>query len=1388
MIPYALRPPRGLLLAALIPAFLLAHASAQIVISEFMAANGSTLADEDGDFSDWIEIENSGAGSVDLMGYRLTDDPLLPAQWVFPSVDLPAGERLLVFASGKDRAIAGSELHTNFALNRAGEYLALSAPDGTVLTSFDPAFPEQFEDVSYGSGLAGPVTTSDFTPATFSVQDPGQPRSPANNYAEIRGSGFLATARDNLDIGSASGQRYMWLDYAAELPDAADYTGTFGAATLSWQGDPATTSSIQWDTGQVGVFPVPDGNYGRDTIFSSPIASDDLLNFYAENTPLDTTTFSTMEETTQVNWDITPMFLDWIANPDDPLRGQFITITSTQPMWVRWPAASGFVGPVLQTTSIDAPSFDPVDVYFQEPTPGTENGTGRIGFVGDTHFSIDRGFFTTPQAVEITCDTPETTIFYTINGSEPSPTNPDAIQYAGPVTISATTALRAAAFRSGWQPSNVDTQTYVFVDDVINQNVAHATGLGFPSTSVNGQIFQYGMNSAVVTGRREEIKTALQAIPTISLVMPQKYFSDRIDGIYVNASQKRHLEQPGSIELINENGSGTGQFQVDCGVRIRGGFSRSGNNPKHAFRFFFRKQYGPGKLRYPLFGTEGTDSFDVIDLRTAQNYSWSFGNDSKNTFLREVFGRDTQRDMGQPYTRSRYYHLYINSHYWGLFQTQERAKEDYGASYFGGEPEDYDVVKSVGNGGSSETPPQPNYTTELTDGTFDAWNSLYNGTLALRSNPSLTNYYALQGLMPDGVTPSGGPVLLDVDNLIDYMLDVFFCGGFDNPLSTFINNASNNWFGIRNRVSADRGFAFFYHDGEHGMGVDRFSGGGVNQGIPQNARSTDRTGPFGGGGNNFKGEQMYNSITQLARSNPQYIHENLAFVEEYRVRFADRAQRHLRAPGGALTVEEALPRVADRAATVSQVIVAESARWGNTSSESTNAWATERASIDQWISRGSNALLNNAGAPGRDEVIISQLRIYRDGGAAPFAPKPLFPSIDAPLLSMHGGMIHYEGTAITITDPNSGGNSRTIYYRTDGTDPRLVGGAVAGGTMTYSGPILVPQPQTLMSRVRDTTTGEWSALTEALFTTGVPASAANVSLTELHYHPADPSQQEIDSGFTDKNEFEFIEFTNTSPTYTVDFTGVRFVDGIVFAFPDGFALAPGQRTLVVKDIAAFTTRYSSLQDPNIAGAFASGQLDNSGERLTVLAANDSVIVDFTYGDAGLWPGGADGEGYSLVYVGPDPALAQSWRTSAEIGGNPGTAHTIITYADYQAANSVGAAMEDDDLDTLPNFIEFVMGTDAKVPNPVHFPRMTAGDSDARFFYTRSITAAGFIEEVEFTSALTGWAPLDPAAVSSYTVGRHDATTELVEVNLRNSFVAENPQLFLRLKATAVSLE
>ena len=125
--------------------------AADLVISEFQASNDTTIFDEDGESSDWIEIHNRSIEDVNLDGWHLTDDDTDLVKWTFPATTLAPNEYLVVFASGKDRGGAGSQLHTNFRLSSSGEYLGLVDTDGlTIVSEFSPEYPVQVTDQSYG--------------------------------------------------------------------------------------------------------------------------------------------------------------------------------------------------------------------------------------------------------------------------------------------------------------------------------------------------------------------------------------------------------------------------------------------------------------------------------------------------------------------------------------------------------------------------------------------------------------------------------------------------------------------------------------------------------------------------------------------------------------------------------------------------------------------------------------------------------------------------------------------------------------------------------------------------------------------------------------------------------------------------------------------------------------------------------------------------------------------------------------------------------------------------------------------------------------------------------------------------------------------------------------
>ncbi|MCK4746745.1 MAG: CotH kinase family protein, partial [Bacteroidales bacterium] len=295
-------------------------------------------------------------------------------------------------------------------------------------------------------------------------------------------------------------------------------------------------------------------------------------------------------------------------------------------------------------------------------------------------FSFQSGFYNDPFYLEIVPSDPAWQVRYTIDGSNPQDSettivgsdtarilvDPNSVngRPQTPVFV-----VRASSAMNGILPSVPESRTFIFLDEVLQQGYP---GGEWPTENINGQLIDLPMDQRIVTHQdyKNEMIPAMTDIPSISVITDLDHLFDPETGIYVNAyGHGFEWERECSVELLNPDGSEG--FGVNAGLRIRGGWSRHPEFPKHAFRLFFRSEYGDAKLDYPLFGDEGVDRFDKIDLRTAQNWAWTHPHDpSHNTFLRDVFSRDTQRDMGQPYTRSRFYHLYLNGMYWGLFQTQ----------------------------------------------------------------------------------------------------------------------------------------------------------------------------------------------------------------------------------------------------------------------------------------------------------------------------------------------------------------------------------------------------------------------------------------------------------------------------------------------------------------------------------------------------------------------------------------------------------------------------------------------------------------------------------------------------------------------------------------------
>ncbi len=1110
----------------------------KVIISEIMASNAESLADEDDDSSDWIELHvvHAPCGSIDLRNWYLTDQEDLLAKWRFPSVSLDTGDYLVVFASDKDRSEAGHELHTNFNLDKNGEYLALVAADGeTIVDELEGGFPEQVTDVSYGlaqwtqtlveadGSVRYHVPTSGDAGLGTAWTEPGYAAAGWNSgqlglgFSGIQTVGFdvtcvkatieidsLATAEDVLSTPGQQSQ--VWTEtasvidyfnsggsgnYAVDNPfpglvgDVDDFvveaTGTVmipQAGPWSFGVNSDDGFSLELTNGAQNYYtdyPQPRGPADTIQVFNIAQAGpyDLRLVFYERGGGAEVELFAAAGSHPSFNYDHFDLVGD-TANGGLGLLGFAADIATdvgsqmrnkNASIWLRATFtiadASVFGGLLLRMkyedgftaflngqevasrnapatlqynsrASADRPledvplveeinltSFLPLLVdgtnvlaihalnetvsdsdflilpeliaassatqvqYMATPTPGTFNVAGSVDFVRSVRFSVDHGFYDAGFSLALSTPTPGAQIRYTLDGS--TPTSTSGMLYTVPRTINTTTVIRAIAYKPDYLDSAVTTRSYIFVSDVIGQSPSgQAPGAGWPTGSVNGQVLDYGMDPDIVNNARwaPVMEDALLDISTISLVTDLKNLFDPAIGIYVNAQNDgRAWERRTSVELLNPDG--TPGFAVDAGLRIRGAFSRSGGNPKHAFRLIFRNVYGTGKLQYALFGGEGVDTFDKVDLRTSQNNSWAYQGSSQNTLIRDVFSRDVQRDMHQPYTRSRYYHLYINGHYWGVFQSQERADADYAESYLGGHDWEYDTIKNDSSGSRA---------LHATNGTIEAYWRLYDKAAAgFTSDAALLN---VLGLRADGTPDPSGEQLVNPENLIDYMICTYYTGDPDAPVSCWAH-FSNNVFAIYNHDFPE-GFTWYRHDAEHSLGAN----GGVNE----SRLLTDPTDRSIG--------------SRREHFNPAWLNLRLTQHPEYRLWFADRVCTYF-FNGGILSSQPNIDRWAARVNELELAIIAESARWGD-------AKTHPPRDKDDW--EGQNSYMLNTFFPQRTQIVTNNMRSVN-----------MFPQQAIVSFNQHGGEVP-PGFQLLMSQSN--GTPGIIYYTTDGSDPRLWGGGI----------------------------------------------------------------------------------------------------------------------------------------------------------------------------------------------------------------------------------------------------------------------------------------------------------------------------------------------------------
>ncbi len=1000
--------------------------------------------------------------------------------------------------------------------------------------------------------------------------------------------------------------------------------------------------------------------------------------------------------------------------------------------------------------------------FFNPPTPGSINGEGVIGFVNQVQFSHKHSFCDDPFNLQLTTTDDQDIIRFTTDGSEPSMEN--GTIYSQPILISKTTPLRARVIKPDYEPGDINTQTYIFLDDVLIQK-RHDS---YPAKWGGGVNADYDIDPDVVNNSsyRDAIKDDMKSLPIMSIVTDPGNLFDSRTGIYLHTDNKGVAwERPSSTEFFFSDDSQPG-FQINNGIRIQGGYSRSSDKKKHSFRMLFKRDYGPATLRYQMFDDSSVDKFDQLVLRGGYNYTWHGGeggfgsNIARADYLRDEFSRRCQLSTGQAASHGRFVHLYLNGLYWGVYDLCERPDDGFGAEYFGGEKEEYDVVTSGTRGINA---------TQVKAGNKDAWNAMM--TLARAGGfQDDSKYEAIQQYV-------------DIDSLIDYMLVIYFTGNRDAP--TVIGGGGTPWnFYSNRRRQPGAGFHFFCWDSEWTL------------------EEPDR-----------------NVITFHTKGydDPSFIFLKLMSSQKFKMRLADRIHQHFFNDGG-LTTTAATARYQKLVDIMYRPMVGESARWGDVSGGSPktrdNEWLKEtnrllttyfpvrttnvlnqlktagyypgipapsfnqhggiveynfdlkmtlEESIDQemittpiikiddsWKYEQSGSDLgitwrnpdyDDAQWPSgkallyhentaleaqkntelqigqvtyyfRKEFIISndidldlstfEINTFVDDGLIVYIN-----GIEALRVHMSGGAVDYSTFAnLTITNAQYEGpfiipkellqkgqniiavevhqvnatssdivfglslNSSQpkpkdeplvipIYYTLDGSDPRMVDGAInTQSAKLFDSAVLITENSTV--KARTFLNGDWSALNQASFMvksqpSSVASIAENLRITEVMYNPAD------------NGDFEFIELHNTHPTSDLSLNGLSFTNGIEMIINNGVHIPANGYILVslaenTEAINAFREYYGLDASTTIIGPY-SGKLSNSGEQITLSTIVDNQdVISFNYSDGRGWPIAADGAGHSLVPITSAIPTQQdgsldyggNWQTSFALGGSPGS--------------------------------------------------------------------------------------------------------------------------------------
>jgi len=391
---------------------------ASVYINEFLAASRTSLVDEDGDLSDWIEFYNSGDGPRRLEGYWLSDKADNPFLWRFPDVVIEPGEYLVVFASGKDRRDAGGQLHANFRLNDRTDNLVFSAAEGQVIEDLE--IRDMITDVSYGQQEGSRGNWLYFPRPT-----PGEAND-TEGFEELSGELLKQGSGLRMNEAMALGRSTL----ADEDGDYSDWIEIFnsGGASVDLAGYGLTdrrADPYRW------VFPqVTLGPQGFLVVFASG------------------------KDRRVAGGRLHTNFRIGITGETLVLSNPWGRVVDT--------LATGRLEPDMSAGGYPDGGQD--RFFFPKPSPGFPNMTPALaGYAPQPVFSLQSGFFDGPQSLVMATGTqrPGAVIRYTVDGAEPSGSSS---LYSGPIPIEATTVVRAKTFVTGLLPSVTANRSFFIAE------------------------------------------------------------------------------------------------------------------------------------------------------------------------------------------------------------------------------------------------------------------------------------------------------------------------------------------------------------------------------------------------------------------------------------------------------------------------------------------------------------------------------------------------------------------------------------------------------------------------------------------------------------------------------------------------------------------------------------------------------------------------------------------------------------------------------------------------------------------------------------------------------------------------------------------------------------